>query len=1209
MNILHPTTIRARYWRRLKQLRNELNVQGNLKWPHGSLQQYKEQVSNLKLRKMKRTIKQGIKAVNLINREEKKFNNMYDLASILDKVVQTKFTSSFNQFWSAKKYIPYTEYYLNENTGVINQEDYEKIIKNDMLSKIKKFLTEQIKVHTNIRYIISSAIVTKNGDEEKTNYKYIRASNEHDLTTIDQKILDLVDDHFNYVDGLSYVTPNKAYITVSVSKALNGMSYKPLPLKLMNKKAIINPKNKDNKCFMWSVLIGLYGINKKNASEITKFYKNKIDSLKWDNICFPTGLNDITQFEKNNDIGINIFSYDDEDETIANIRCSKIKNPLNLMLYDGHYSLIKSIDRLINSRKNRGYMCNKCLKRFRYKNQKNKHETICTGEFQENILMPSIKKDGEKPRLKHVINYKQSRFPVCIVADFEACMNEENKHVACSYGYYIVTDPGFPIQHNKLITKYGTPKDFIDELLEKTKPIMKHLYNPMFKNVDVKTLLSEDEEKQYQESIECYLCNKKYNTDDIKVRDHCHYTGKYRGSAHKKCNLAVRDQKNIKIPVMFHNAVGYDTHHILDSISQYEGKKYELDGICLNNEKMKTLQINNLLILDTMAFMNTSLSKLMDNLEDKDKKRIKEEYGDDSDLLMKKQIFPYEYKWMDHLDEPVPMNKKIYYSSLYDTTPTDDDMKHIKNVCDKLKIKTFREYHDLYLGIDVLGLVDVWEEFRNMSLKQDGLDPVYFISLPSLSLAGGLKCTGATPELLTDQKMYEMFERGKRGGVSMAVLRYAKANNPKLPDYDKKIKESYIRYWDMNNLYGGSMVQPLPYENFEWGDIKKIDLYNDIYTAEVDLEYPKELWEMHNDLPLAPENIEITKDMISDISKSMIDKRNNKKGDIIDGRFTKSRKLVGHFRTRYNYVVHHKALKYYLSMGLKVSKIHNVITYKEKPWLKAWIEKNTKYRALAKNDFEKDFYKLKNNAIFGKTMENVRGRTKAKFVTNKEQLKKEWNKNTVYSPIRMSENMMIINHKKETTQLNKTIYAGQAILDLSKVDMFKFHYDIIKPNYTDARLCMTDTDSLCYWLPTNNLDEQIKNNFHDYFDCSNLSKDHMLYDVKNKKQLGKMKDEAEGYEISEICTHRSKVYCYKKYKNGVYVTDRKCKGVNKRISKMLNIDDYKNVIENQTIKKMTYNKISSKKHSVSTININKKCLSSYDDKRYMISKYDSKPYH
>ena len=275
---------------------------------------------------------------------------------------------------------------------------------------------------------------------------------------------------------------------------------------------------------------------------------------------------------------------------------------------------------------------------------------------------------------------------------------------------------------------------------------------------------------------------------------------------------------------------------------------------------------------------------------------------------------------MSHLDEPVPMDKDIYYSSLYDTTPSDDDMKHIKKVCDELNIKTFREYQDLYLGVDVLGLCDVWEQFRNMSMNYYGLDPVYFISAPALSIAGAVKCTGSTPELLTEQEMYEMFEQGKRGGVSMAVLRYAKANNPKLPDYDNKIQESYIRYWDMNNLYGGAMVQNLPYDNFQWGNPESIDLHKDIYTAEVDLQYPKELWKLHNDLPLAPENTEITEDMPSDISKSMIDKRKNKKGDVIDGRFTKSRKLVGHFRNRYRYVVHHKALKYYLSMGLKVTK-------------------------------------------------------------------------------------------------------------------------------------------------------------------------------------------------------------------------------------------------------------------------------------------------
>ena len=232
-------------------------------------------------------------------------------------------------------------------------------------------------------------------------------------------------------------------------------------------------------------------------------------------------------------------------------------------------------------------------------------------------------------------------------------------------------------------------------------------------------------------------------------------------------------------------------------------------------------------------------------------------------------------------------------------------------------------------------------------------------------MASLFKKTGVKLKLLTDNDMLLMVEKGIRGGICHTRHRYAKANKKYMKNYDEKEESSYIQYLDANHLYGSAMSQKLPISGFKWKKnkskftkefIKNYDEDSDKgYILELDVNYPENLHDLHSDLPFLPERMKINK----------------------------CTKLVCNLYDKENYVVHIRSLKQALNHELILKKVHRVIQFNQEAWLKPYIDMNTELRKKAKNDFEKDFFKLMNNAVFGKTMENARKHRDIKLATRK----------------------------------------------------------------------------------------------------------------------------------------------------------------------------------------------------------------------------------
>ena len=433
-----------------------------------------------------------------------------------------------------------------------------------------------------------------------------------------------------------------------------------------------------------------------------------------------------------------------------------------------------------------------------------------------------------------------------------------------------------------------------------------------------------------------------------------------------------------------------------------------------------------------------------------------------------------------------------------------------------------------------------------------------------------------------------MVEEGIRDGICHSIQRHAKANNKYMKNYDENEESSYIQYLDANNLYGSVMSQKLPVNGFKWVNneineefIKNYDENSGKgYILEVDVKYPRKLHDLYSDLPFLPKRMKIDK----------------------------CKKLVCNLPNKKEYIVHIKSLKQALNYRLKLKKIHRIIELNQETWLKSDIDMNTDLRKVAKNDFKKDFFKLMNNAVFGKTIENIRKHRDIKLVTTNKRRNKLVSEPNYHTINYISEDLSITEMNKAKVKVNKPIYLGLSMLEISKLLIYEFWYGYMKPKYgNNVKLCYMDTDSFIMNIKTEYFYKDIANDVEERFDTSNYEVDRPLPRGKNKKVIGLMKDELGGKNITEFVTLRPKTYSYL---TDDCKEDKKAKGTKKCVIKrMIKFNDYKNCLLKDEVILKSQQRFISKKYDVYIENISKIALSNNDDKRIASSdKITSYPY-
>ena len=346
--------------------------------------------------------------------------------------------------------------------------------------------------------------------------------------------------------------------------------------------------------------------------------------------------------------------------------------------------------------------------------------------------------------------------------------------------------------------------------------VKKHFNKPL--------IMTEDDEQRFRTMDGCHICSGKYTDKDVCIIDHCHITGKFRGSAHQECNLKLRIKpEDIKISVIFHNLHGYDSHFIMQQIGEiakkhaYTNKKGEkedlnINAIPNNMEKYMAFMLgNHLTFINSFQFMSSSLGKLVSNLPKEAFKYTSEEFtGKELSLMSQKGVYPYDFmNGFEKFDQMELLTKDQFYRVLNNQHIMNNEYNHAKKVWKVFNIKTMGEYHDLYLKSDMLLLADVFENFRKTCLQYYKLDPCHYFTSLGLSWDAMLKLTNIKLELMTDVDMFQFIEKDMHGGVSSITNRYEKANNKYMKEYDEKAPSKYIMYLNTNNLYGWAMSQCL----------------------------------------------------------------------------------------------------------------------------------------------------------------------------------------------------------------------------------------------------------------------------------------------------------------------------------------------------------------------------------------------------------------
>ena len=813
----------------------------------------------------------------------------------------------------------------------------------------------------------------------------------------------------------------------------------------------------------------------------------------------------------------------------------------------------------LTNHQNRVNMCLRCLGRFYTPESLEKHQRLCTREDFMSVVHVLPAPDTEQAHIKFRQFRNTFRAPFVIYADFESILepmerrvkqtlyNQQHK-ISAACAMLVTSITAFPHQ-TWLGSGENALSEFLTQIIKWESECIEYLKN----NIPMKPL-SRAKQEEYDTATQCHICRKPLlgvqDPKGITVRDHDHITGLFIGAAHQSCNLQRR--VNYQIPVFFHNFRGYDSHLIVHEFPNIQNRKLKVIG--QNMEKYLQIQWGEHIVFrDSLQFLTASLDSLVKSLamSGRDNFQYLHEtmgvfYPEATDemiqMLEQKGVFCYDYiDKFERLGERVLPPREQFYNRLAGEECSEENYARAQKVWRDFKCGDIDDYMRLYLLCDVALLADVFQKFRKQSLEEYQLDPAYYMSSPQLAWSALLKYIDRPIHLITDPEMYRMIQPNIRGGICHASVRYARANNKFMGAlYDPTKPSSYILYVDANNLYGWAMSQPLPDDEYEWvspddcraamaafQDKASRDLWYDRekhYIFEVDMDYPPELHERDDDYPLAPETMTIEAAITGE-------KQHQLRAKYFGAACPFSRKLVCSFLPKRKYVVHGHLLRFYLDRGMKLVKIHRAVCFTASAYFEPYIRNNTQKRALHKNDpNDKNFYKLLNNAVFGKTIENVAKRSDIRLVNEEEKARQLAEKPHCLDFRVFEDNLIGVEMRKLRHNINKPFQHGFCVLEWSKLKMYQF-YALLKDAFQEkVRMLYTDTDSFFLQFFVDDLSKELRKRravFRE-LDFADISDRHPtgLHDDTNAGEVGYFKDECKGDPVVEFVGLRPKMYSF-----------------------------------------------------------------------------------
>ena len=619
---------------------------------------------------------------------------------------------------------------------------------------VNQLLKPETKVYIRLECVMKKNDPT-NGTEE-TVRKTFRSSNHivypHYIDdTYDKMVAEVLEEFAKYqMDGSGWSLKSTDSLLVSVAgwKPMKGSSYIPLPKNLKNKKALINMKNSDQECFKWAVTRRLNPVD-IHPERITKTLIEQSEQYDWSGISFPTPTDEIARFEKNNNISINVIA-DNGDGRIYPLQGSrdKFETKITLMLItdddrNSHYVVVKDLSRLlcnqVTKKHAKRHYCFNCFNGFTSGIRLAEHMEYCNDKDCVKTILPTL--DKSMLKFKNFKNTQRLQF--IFFSDFEcftkpleiddtARTTRYQKHEPSGFCYYVkCSEEGVYDKEPVLFTKENEHDDVSKRFVKCLEGTLKEIVELYDNPKSMK--FGESDREMHNLSTRCHVCQHDLtvNGELDKVKDHCHLTGRYRGAAHSKCNLAIRNPKFI--PVVFHNLEGYDSHLFIKNLGVSEGwircipktdEKYisftksVVVGEYIDKDGEVRTRKGSLRFIDSIKFMSAGLGNLVSNLEEDRFRCISKFYGGERlSLLLRKGVYPYDYmSELTKLNDTCLPDIKGFYNRLNDEDISPEDYNHAQNVWDHFGCKTMRDYHDLYLKSDVLLLADVFETFRDLCM-------------------------------------------------------------------------------------------------------------------------------------------------------------------------------------------------------------------------------------------------------------------------------------------------------------------------------------------------------------------------------------------------------------------------------------------------------------------------------------------------------------
>ena len=1007
--------------------------------------------------------------------------------------------------------------------------------------------------------------------------------------------------------GWSLVQILSSHINLSFYAPKQYGCYTQLPLALRNKRSLLNIETEGNDCFKWAVLASIFAPS--DPTNVARPSQYRLHEHKY---IFPESgpvtMKDISIFcRRNPTIALNVIEYDSAKRSFYPLRFEweAKEYTVNLLAVNHHFFAIKNPNALLRKSAGgenwRAKFCLNCLNSFTNDTTLKNHQDRCKKHLPALLDMPP-------PETAHLtFNDGQNTIlaPYFLVLDTEALLvadaNERllKRHELSSYAMILVQTADSSIQK----TYKGFGPECAKQLVDDIKAALRFCDR---RSLNLPIRMSQAEEISFQSTTHCEHCHREFSSTNIgKMRHHSHETGMYLGALCRACNFHARPIKDL--PVLVHN-LPYDICTFIRELYRLSSGGRSPFLIAESGEKIRYLKFpSSVVFADTFQYVSSSLEKLVEEHVQSGEAFpcLEAHFKDKASLLKQKGRFPYTYvdSW-NAFDVAHLPSREHFDNDLTGEKCSVEDYNYAQGIFQAFDCKTLRDYSDIYLMSDVCLLADVLIAIRRSLYSHFQLDILRYVSLPHFSWHAALKKTGARVELFTDPNMYLFIEDSIRGGLVQQTVKFVQANNPALSNYNPEKPISHLLYYDVNSLYAYAMQQLLPVGEYSWSNVSLEELLSHPddapygYVAEVDLDYPAAIHALTNDFPLAPNHAFVDRNDMSDFQRAQADKLGIAIGKV--------RKLLLTCKPQQNYIVHYRLLKFYVAMGMRATKLHKAIRFRQSAFLAPYIDYNTEQRRLAQTATLKTLFKLLNNSVFGRTLYNHRRTKSFSLALNGRAFDANARKLTVKHVKLLSNNVALFHHEKNEVKAAFPCIVGSAILDLSKLHVYTLFYTF-KRHLTHVSLKYVDTDGFFLFSKSQNLFQELKTLKNDYLDCSNLSEGHPLfYPPLNAGIAGKLKDETAGAPISEAVFLRPKLYSLK---YGINKESRRAKGVKKSvIARELHHKRFLETLLQSRELYVTQRSIQSRAFTNYTVETRRKALSCFDDKRKQLNLLQSVPY-